>query len=167
MQLAGVSKKPIAIGFSTAQVREFPVWLCGSATAIIGIAVIVSRPVAVPTWTGRARACQEQLGVTQLVVWQRRSGQPPHTIALPGTRPRARLGSGNGPDFQADAHHRGQDPHLFLDLRCARRYLRHHCQKARVLNLFSYTCAAGIAAEAGGASQVMQRGFFPGCSAPR
>lgn len=102
--------------------------------------------------------CREQLGVQQLVVWQRRAGQSPQLLH-PQQAPEAVWVQEMGQSFKIDCYHRGQDPHLFLDLRVARRYLRHHCQKARVLNLFSYTCAAGIAAEAGGASQVMNVDF--------
>lgn len=109
-------------------------------------------------WDILERWCQEQLGVSQLVVWQRRPGHPPQLL-YPEHAPEPVWVHEMGQTFKIEAHHRGQDPHLFLDLRCARRYLRHHCQKARVLNLFSYTCAAGIAAEAGGASQVMNVDF--------
>jgi len=47
----------------------------------------------------------------------------------------------------------GEDPVLFLDLRCARRWLKSHAQ-GRVLNTFAYTCGAGLAAAANGADVV-------------
>lgn len=109
-------------------------------------------------WPELERWCQLHVGVRQLVVWQRRPGQPPQLL-YPERAPEPVTAQEMGQKFLVDAHHRGQDPHLFLDSRCARRYLRHHCQGASVLNLFSYTCAAGIAAEAGGASRVMNVDF--------
>jgi 23S rRNA (cytosine1962-C5)-methyltransferase len=57
------------------------------------------------------------------------------------------------------ARHRGQDPWLFLDLRAGRRRL---CELARgrsVLNLFAYTCGAGLAAAHAGAREVWNVDF--------
>lgn len=51
---------------------------------------------------------------------------------------------------------RGQSPGLFLDQRPNRRWLRAGCRGARVLNLFAYTGAFGLAALAGGAQAVCQ-----------
>ncbi len=46
----------------------------------------------------------------------------------------------------------GLDPWLFLDFRAARRWLRAHVPaEASVLNLFAYTCSAGVAAARQGA----------------
>jgi 23S rRNA (cytosine1962-C5)-methyltransferase len=46
----------------------------------------------------------------------------------------------------------GLDPWLFLDFRAARRWLRVHVPaEASVLNLFAYTCSAGVAAARHGA----------------
>lgn len=67
-----------------------------------------------------------------------------------------------GQRFRIQAYHRGQDPQLFLDLRVARRFLRQHCAEKSVLNLFSYTCGAGIAAEGGGAQRVVNVDFSQG-----
>ena len=50
----------------------------------------------------------------------------------------------------------GQSPGLFLDQRRNRAWVRGHARGARVLNLFAYTGAFGIAALAGGASEVVQ-----------
>lgn len=102
--------------------------------------------------------CQQQLTTSQLVVWQRRPGQSPQLL-YPAVAPAAVWVHEMGQSFKIDSHHAGHDPHLFLDMRNARRYLRHHCKHLRVLNLFSYTCAAGIAAEAGGARQVLNVDF--------
>ncbi|MBI5543930.1 MAG: class I SAM-dependent methyltransferase, partial [Deltaproteobacteria bacterium] len=40
---------------------------------------------------------------------------------------------------------------LFLEAREARRWVRAHAESRRILNLFAYTCAFGVAAAAGGA----------------
>ena len=50
----------------------------------------------------------------------------------------------------------GQSPGLFLDQRRNRGWVRDRASGARVLNLFAYTGAFGIAALAGGASEVVQ-----------
>ena len=109
-------------------------------------------------WQDLERWCVDQLKVRHLVVWQRRGGDSTQLL-YPDAPPEPGWVHEMGQTFRIDAHHRGQDPQLFLDLRCARRYLRHNSQGARVLNLFSYTCASGIAAEAGGASQVLNVDF--------
>ena len=109
-------------------------------------------------WEELHRWCTQNLKTRDLAVWQRRPGQPPQLL-YPETPLETVWVREMGQKFRIDPHHRGQDPQLFLDLRCGRRYLRHHCSGARVLNLFSYTCAAGIAAEAGGAREVLNVDF--------
>jgi len=64
-----------------------------------------------------------------------------------------------GLDYQILGRHRGIDPHLFLDMRCGRRYLRGSVQGLTMLNLFSYTCSVGIAAAAAGAKTVWNVDF--------
>jgi len=44
---------------------------------------------------------------------------------------------------------------LYVDARKARRFVHKHAAHKRVLNLFAYTCALGVAARAGGASEVV------------
>lgn len=61
--------------------------------------------------------------------------------------------------FLIRARHRGLDPWLFLDLRAGRRSLRASAKGLSVLNLFSYTCAAGVCAAAGEASEVWNVDF--------
>lgn len=53
----------------------------------------------------------------------------------------------------------GLDPLLFLDLRAGRRYLSKVCKEKTVLNLFSYTCSAGVIAAANGARFVTNVDF--------
>ena len=49
---------------------------------------------------------------------------------------------------------RAQNTGLFLDMKNGRQWVQEHSQGAKVLNLFSYTCAFSVAALAGGAEQV-------------
>ncbi len=65
----------------------------------------------------------------------------------------------NGVRFAIRARHRGQDPWLFLDLRPGRRRLAELARGRSVLNLFAYTCGAGIAAAVAGASEVWNVDF--------
>jgi len=44
---------------------------------------------------------------------------------------------------------------LYVDSRVARRFVRKHAAHKRILNLFAYTCAFGVAARAGGALEVL------------
>ncbi|MBK8974643.1 MAG: class I SAM-dependent rRNA methyltransferase [Planctomycetes bacterium] len=60
------------------------------------------------------------------------------------------------------AEHAGQDPWLFLDLRAGRRMVRTLANGRSVLNLFAYTCTAGIAAAQRGASEVLNVDFSQG-----
>lgn len=57
------------------------------------------------------------------------------------------------------ARHRGQDPWLFLDLRSARRRIAAGARGKSLLNLFAYTCGAGIRAALAGASEVYNADF--------
>ena len=53
----------------------------------------------------------------------------------------------------------GRDPLLYLDFRAARRWLAAHSDGLDVLNAFSFTCGAGVAALAGGARSVTNLDF--------
>jgi 23S rRNA (cytosine1962-C5)-methyltransferase len=61
--------------------------------------------------------------------------------------------------FLVRARHKGLDPWLFLDLRAGRRRLRELAPGRSVLNLFAYTCAAGVAAAVAGAREVWNVDF--------
>ncbi len=67
--------------------------------------------------------------------------------------------SEGGIKYLVRARHRGIDPWLFLDLRPGRRLLRAAAEGRAVLNLFAYTCGAGVCAAAGGASEVWNVDF--------
>ena len=64
-----------------------------------------------------------------------------------------------GLNYSIVARHRGLDPHLFLDLRTGRRWLKEHAKGCRVLNLFCYSCSLGQVALASGASEVWNVDF--------
>jgi len=68
-----------------------------------------------------------------------------------------------GVSYHIQGRHAGQDPWLFLDLRAARRRLMQEVKGEgagkTVLNLFAYTCGAGIAAAKAGASFVVNVDF--------
>jgi len=49
---------------------------------------------------------------------------------------------------------RARNTGLFLDMRSGREWVKNNAKDARVLNLFSYTCAFSVAAIAGGATSV-------------
>ncbi len=57
--------------------------------------------------------------------------------------------------YRMQGRHEGHDPLLFLDLRAARRRIVAEAPGKTVLNVFSYTCSAGIAAAKAGASFVV------------
>jgi 23S rRNA (cytosine1962-C5)-methyltransferase len=64
-----------------------------------------------------------------------------------------------GLNYRVRGRHVGQDPLLFLDLRNARGWVKQHSQGKSVLNLFAYTCGVGLAAAAGGATEVCNLDF--------
>lgn len=64
------------------------------------------------------------------------------------------IGHELGIAYDVRPRHRGQDPHLFLDLRVARRWMRSHAAGKRVLNLYAYTCGIGVVAAHAGATSV-------------
>ena len=64
-----------------------------------------------------------------------------------------------GVTYRVSARHEGEDPLLFLDLRVARRWLLHHSAGKSVLNLFGYTCGAGVCASVAGATHVLNVDF--------
>lgn len=69
------------------------------------------------------------------------------------------LGHEEGLSYDVRPRHGGQDPLLFLDLRALRRRVRAEAAERSVLNLFAYTCGVGLAAAAGGASEVWNVDF--------
>ncbi len=64
-----------------------------------------------------------------------------------------------GVTYTIRSRHKGQDPLLFLDLRAGRRRLLSISKDLYVLNLFAYTCGAGVCAACGGAREVWNVDF--------
>jgi 23S rRNA (cytosine1962-C5)-methyltransferase len=64
-----------------------------------------------------------------------------------------------GLEYTIKPRHRGIDPHLFLDMRVARRWLLAHSQGKSVLNLFAYSCGLGQIAARAGAAEVWNVDF--------
>jgi 23S rRNA (cytosine1962-C5)-methyltransferase len=69
------------------------------------------------------------------------------------------VGTELGLRYDVRPRHRGADPLLFVDLRAGRRRVRAEAAGCSVLNLFCYTAGLGIAAMAGGASEVLNLDF--------
>lgn len=78
-----------------------------------------------------------------------------HAVELPAKI----VGHELGLVYDVHPRHRGQDPWLFLDLRAVRRKVREEAEGKSVLNLFAYTGGVGLAAAAGGASEVLNVDF--------
>lgn len=93
------------------------------------------------------------------VVWNHRGRPPVQPEPLSDDAARRREVFEHGLRYGFKARHRGIDPWLFLDFRAGRRRVRAHARGARVLNLFAYTCTMGIAAAAGGATEVVNVDF--------
>ncbi len=70
-----------------------------------------------------------------------------------------KIGHELGVKYLIRARHQGIDPWLFLDLRVGRRYLKDTVRTGSVLNLFAYTCSAGIAAAVAGATEICNIDF--------
>lgn len=64
-----------------------------------------------------------------------------------------------GVRYLVRARHRGLDPWLFLDLRAGRRVLKAISPGKSMLNLFAYTCTAGVAAVVFGAREAWNVDF--------
>lgn len=69
------------------------------------------------------------------------------------------IGQEWGLNYRVRARHSGQDPLLFLDLRNVRGWIKANSAGRSVLNLFAYTCGAGLCAAAGGAREVVNLDF--------
>ena len=64
-----------------------------------------------------------------------------------------------GVRYLVQARHAGQDPWLFLDMRAGRRRIMQEAAGKSVLNLFAYTCGAGVVAAKAGATHVVNVDF--------
>lgn len=109
-------------------------------------------------------AVQAALGVPLLPVWNHRGGARSakdfdNFHEADAAAAAFHVGQECGARFAVRGRHRGLDPLHFLDFRVVRRWLREHAAGADVLNLFAYTCTAGVAAAVGGASRVLDVDF--------
>lgn len=108
-----------------------------------------------------AEVASEQLGVPLTAVWnhRHRRTRPDFARYHQPEIPDAPVCQENGLWFDARPRHGGTDPLLFLDFRAVRRRVRGLAEGRSVLNLFAYTCGIGVAALAGGASEVWNVDF--------
>jgi 23S rRNA (cytosine1962-C5)-methyltransferase len=109
-------------------------------------------------------AAQAALGVPLLPVWNHRGGARSakdfeRFHAADEAAGAFHVGHEGGTRFAVRGRHRGLDPLHFLDFRVVRRWLGENAAGADVLNLFAYTCTAGVAAAVGGASRVVDVDF--------
>ncbi len=101
------------------------------------------------------------LGFSLYFVYNHRSGKKIRNIPLAG-EPDGQTPSictELGVKYRIIGVHQGLDPLLFIDLRAGRRFLVQHCKGKSLLNLFAYTCGAGVAASASGAKPVWNVDF--------
>ena len=101
----------------------------------------------------------EEVGARLGLCWYDRSKRGDMRRPLVELADARRVGSELGLKFDAELVHRGIDPLLFLDFRVARREVARRVGGKSVLNLFAYTCGIGVAALAGGASEVLNVDF--------
>ena len=100
------------------------------------------------------RCVEDALGDSLIAVWNHRGsekGNPREIFPVPELPARV-IGTEHGLRFDVHPRHKTGDPLLFLDSRVARRRVREAASGKTVLNLFAYTCSAGVAAIAGGAT---------------
>jgi 23S rRNA (cytosine1962-C5)-methyltransferase len=107
-----------------------------------------------------AKAVEEITSLSLTPVWNHRGegGGPPWTQHHDPALPDQPIGREGGLLFDVRPRHRGRDPLLFIDLRAARRAVRKRAT-GTLLNCFSYTCGVGVAARAGGATEVVNVDF--------
>ncbi len=96
-----------------------------------------------------------------VVIVDRRAG-PAHLVVHGGRADEDFVVHEAGMPALVRARHQGQDPWLFLDLRAGRRRIRELAPGRSVLNLFAYTCTAGLAAACVGAREVWNVDFSAG-----
>ncbi len=108
-----------------------------------------------------ADAAGRALGTPLIPVWNHRArgADPAGVYEDPPAAAGVHLAREGGLSFEIRTRPWGKDPWLFLDFRATRRWVRAHAQGRAVLNLFAYTCGIGIAAQAAGATEVMNVDF--------
>lgn len=100
---------------------------------------------------------ERELTGVEVLCWNHRGAEPAETPDPGPLAEQPLLCREQGLRFLVQPRHKGQDPWLFLDFRAGRRAVRQRVAELgaapSVLNLFSYTCTAGVAAVAGGAGE--------------
>lgn len=111
----------------------------------------------IEAWTA---AASEAVGTTLQPVWNHRArGEKRSYAQIWPCPPIEAVGLELGLSYDVRPRHRGRDPLLFVDLRVGRRWVKSKAEGKEVLNLFAYTCGMGLAAAAGGASDVLNVDF--------
>ena len=107
--------------------------------------------------------CRQLLNLTLPFHWHdRRRSQARGSHALASGAQREHTAHEMGLKFYIEAPcSRSGDPWLYLDSRVVRRWLRTHARDCEVLNMYAYTCSAGIAAIAAGARRVVNVDLCP------
>ncbi len=93
------------------------------------------------------------------VVWNHRGKPAAETPEPPASAHHPSVIREHGLGYLFQARHKGRDPWLYLDFRAGRRAIAERAAGKRVLNLFSYTCGASVAALAGGAKEAWSVDF--------
>lgn len=104
------------------------------------------------------RFASEELPQVAGWVWNHRGRERLYAESSPSLLEERLLHEG-GTALCFAARHRGLDPWLFLDLRAARRRLAAEARSRALLNLFAYTCGAGVRAASAGAAEVVNVDF--------
>lgn len=143
--------------------------LHGVVEGVPGLTIDRYGPVLlVQTWRDRltleqverwAEEASEAIGEPLLPVWNHRSKPIDYPRWHPVELPTEIVGTELGLRYDVRPRHRGMDPLLFLDLRAVRRRIRAEADGRSVLNLFAYTGGVGLAAAAGGATEVLNVDF--------
>lgn len=92
------------------------------------------------------------VGFTSLLVQRRYQQQSPYAV-LWGCLPDNVLARRANLCFRLSLEQ--QNPGFFLDMEPGRQWLEKHCAGKKVLNLFAYTCAFSVVAQAAGAKEVL------------
>ena len=109
-------------------------------------------------------AVEDETGVALTAVhWNARGKRQQSAVGVampePAQLPPSHFATELGLKYHIDVPAPGRDPNLYLDFRAARRWLHANSKGRTVLNTFSFTCGAGVAALAGGATSVTNLDF--------
>ena len=106
-----------------------------------------------------SQAADQALGTPLIPVWNHRARGPAPAYEQDPRAAGVHIAREGGLAYEISPRPWGKDPWLFLDFRATRRWVRAQAEGRSVLNLFAYTCGVGIAALAGGATEVWNVDF--------